>query len=236
MVNKIPLIIPVFNQLTYLKNTINWFRWYYPENPIIIVDNASNYEPLLEFYDSIPYITVLKFKENNCIENLKATIALEELFTNTEYYAISDPDLMPHPNTPPKFLEEFKRWIDAGYHRAGFGLITEDLPLWTHKREEIIFNEKSLLNVSLEKNQYGFNCYKAPIDTTFAMYSKNNSGWQCPMNGDDWGRCVRVFEMFHLPWYLNADSLNDEMKNYFATCKKFVAGEPSAGKNNHRPI
>jgi hypothetical protein len=40
----VPLIIPVFNQVTYLRNLILWWRWYNPQSRIFVVDNGSNYE------------------------------------------------------------------------------------------------------------------------------------------------------------------------------------------------
>ena len=70
--NNIPLIIPVYNQLTYTKNLINWWRWYHTnenKNPIFIVDNNSNYKPLLDFYDSCNDAKVYKYTKNEFIIN-----------------------------------------------------------------------------------------------------------------------------------------------------------------------
>jgi hypothetical protein len=232
----IPLVIPVFNQLTYLKNLINWWRWYYPENPIIIIDNYSTNKELLDFYANGDHKATVRFyPTNSFIENLKNAI---EYTVNPEfdYYVISDPDIMPHPSTPGNFLEVFKSMIDNhGFHRAGFNLITEKLPENLNERAMIIGNEAELINGKEVLSYKGWKGYKAPIDTTFCLYKKYNGGWSAPMDGNDWGNCIRLFEAFHLGWHIDSDHLNDEMKFYFATSKYRVPGEPSAGNNNNRP-
>jgi hypothetical protein len=234
----IPLILPVFNQLTYLRNIINWWRWYYPENPIYIIDNGSTYASLINFYSNMNLqwkdITFIQCGKNEFISNL--TKWLENLIKpKYQYYVISDVDIMPHPSTPPNFLEIFKNYIDNHkFHRVGFNLITEGLPQWLHEREMIIGNEAELCKTPVLEYQ-GHKGYKAPIDTTFCLYTTNNSGWQAPMNGEDWGNCLRLFEAFHSGWYIHGDHLNDEMKFYFENSKYRIPGEPSAGRNNNRP-
>lgn len=245
---KIPLIIPVFNQLTYLKNLMNWWRWYHPDAeqyPIFICDNGSTNENLISNYDHGVFefmfgAKVYRYKENSFIPNVRDLVKeVVEQDYGFEYYVISDPDIMPHPSTPMNFLEIFKETIDHhGFHRAGFGLIIKDLPETLNERAMIIHNESELLaqkdfDVVLEQ---GIFCgYKAPIDTTFCLYKTTNGGWSAPMEGKDWGNCVRMFEAFHLGWYIDGDKLNPEMKTYFETSKYRVPGEPSAGKNNNRP-
>jgi hypothetical protein len=241
----IPLIIPVYNQLTYMKNLVNWFKFYYPENPVYIMDNNSDFPALVDYlsfarkYPTISGITeVISCFDNDFITNLTATIKTLIRDGKIEnYYIISDPDIMPHPNTPANFLEAFVWCIEEGFHHAGFGLISDNLPLYLNKRESIISHEKSLIEKSpIVGSSSGFPVYKAPIDTTFCVYSKKNGGWSAPMNGVDWKNCIRVFNAFHLPWYLDGSNLNPEMKNYFESCKGPRDGYPSAGSNHHNPL
>jgi hypothetical protein len=237
-IEKIPLVIPVFNQLTYTRNLINWFHFYYPNNKIYIVDNGSTYEPLVQHYlhgtfEFMANVEVFRYKENNFHVNMDAFIK-GYIHQNYEHYIISDPDIMPHPSTPGNFLETFKDLITVGYHRAGFGLITDRITV--HNYQTVINNEEELKNGSLEVyHPSGWVGRKSPIDTTFCLYSVSNGGWSSPMNGKDWGNCVRMFEAFHLPWHLDENNLNDEMKYYFEHCNKFIPGQPSAGANNYRP-
>ena len=157
----------------------------------------------------------------------------EKIHPNYSHYVISDPDIMPVPGTPANFLEVFKGLVDANnYHRAGFGLVLNGITV--HNQQEIINNE-----VGFKANpvlQIGdFIAYKAPIDTTFCLYKTANGGWSSPMDGKDWGNCIRIFNAFHLPWHLDENNLNEEMKYYFTHCNKHVPGQPSAGANNYRP-
>jgi hypothetical protein len=200
------------------------------------LDNGSDYGPLLQYYkdfDTTISVTIIMYSENNCAKNLKEFIETS-IKGKYDYYVISDPDIMPHPNTPPNFLEIWKGYIDKGYHRVGFNLITDNLPNWLNEREMIVGNEKELLRNPVEEYN-GHIGFLAPIDTTFAMYSTKNSGWSSPMNSRDWSNSLRIFDAFHLGWYQHPDYVNPEMDHYYRTAKYRVPGEPSAGKNNNKP-
>lgn len=241
-IKDIPFIIPNFNQLTYLRGLINQIRFYYPDNWIYVIDNGSNYEPLKKYYRQLNADTdfsgeVLSFPANDFIGNLNHFLI--DPVNHFDYYVISDPDLSIHPATPPNFLEIFKTAIDVyGFHHAGFGLRVDDLPPWNPKAGWIRGDELALLNsraTQIEHEGVGYAGFKAPIDTTFALYKRDNGGWSAPMSGEAWGNCIRLFELQHLPWYLSKEHLNDEMKNYFATCLKRDDSKPSAGRNHYAP-
>jgi len=230
----IPLILLNYNQLFYLKNSVNWFRYYYPDNPIYVIDNASNYEPLLEYYATQTDFTLISCAENECAKNLKNFLA----DFDAEYYCISDCDIMPHPATPPFFLEVFKQLIDNGWHHAGFDLITHDIPSWNKKADWIRGDEAAIhtVPVAIEMHGHLFSGFKAPLDTTFTCFSKRNGGWYAPMSGADWSSSVRILNAFHLPFYQHPDCVNEEMTNYYNTCKYRDLTSVSAGKNNFNPF
>lgn len=224
----IPLIICNFNQLTYTKNLVNWFKFYYPENPVWIIDNGSDYQPLLKWYEQTE-ATVVRFPQNDFVNNLKDFLDKNKF----EYYCLSDPDISPHPTTPPNFLDYFKAVIDGGYHRCGFDLIYDDIPDWNPKKGWIQGDQQLLHGEVVDVHEY--KGYKSPIDTTFCLYKSANGGWQAPMDGKNWGNCVRLFKAFHLTWYLDKDYLNEEMKHYFSTVLKRDDSKPSAGRNHFNP-
>ncbi len=227
----IPLIIPNFNQLFYLKNLVNWWRWMHPnkeEYPIIILDNCSTYQPLLEYYKTVE-AEIINYPINDCATNLRSYLKGSDF----EYYVISDPDILPHPATPHNYLETFKAGIDAGYHHAGFDLIIDDLPDWLHKKDWIISDEKLCL---IQKVIFqGYEGYKAAIDTTFCLYKKSNGGWSAPMPGNQWGNGLRLFKAFHMKWYQDGNNLNPELVTYFETANYKDLTGISAGKNHFRP-
>ena len=236
---QIPLVALSFNQPTYLKQLMLWWRWYHPNretHPIYIFDNGSSSPELLPYIsgqNKLLYADIVAhYPENNFIANLNDFID-KHIKGAHDYYVLSDCDIMPHPATPPNYLEVMQQAIESGYHRAGFGLITNDLPEWLEKRANIQCNEIELLTNEVEIN--GVKGFQAPIDTTFCLYTTKNSGWHAPMDGQDWSNCVRLFQAFHLGWYLHPEHINPEMDYYFTTAKQHEVGKPSAGANNNRP-
>lgn len=227
----IPLIIPNYNLLTYLKNFIIWWRWYNADSPIYVVDNGSNYEPLLNWYNANPEnVIIVRYPENTFIPNLTDFLRTHPF----PYYVISDPDLMPHPNTPPNFLQVWKDAIDKhGYHRSGFDILASEIPAWNNKQGWIQGDENAIHTQEVQIGEH--TGYKCAIDTTTALYKSANGGWAAPMNSRDWGNCLRIFNAYHLPWHLHPEHINAEMDNYFKTAKYRVIGQPSAGMNNSRP-
>lgn len=239
----IPIIILNYNQLAYLKNLIWWWKWYYPKNPIYIVDNNSDYDPLLDHYYNLGYgslrdesISVINFSNNMLWENL--AIALEEYIEEDghDYYFIAPADMMPHPNTPPNFLEIMQHCIESGYHHVGFRLILKDLPPFIENKEQIRDNENrfSEKRVRIEHKKKYYSAFKAPVDATLALYKKSD-GWSHPMEPEKWDNSLRIFEAFHLPWYQHPDYVNEEMDNYYKTCKKNQENKVSEGWNHYRP-
>src|SRR5688572_19073783 len=99
-IKDIPFLLPNFNQLTYLRNLINQIQFYYPENPIYVLDNGSDYLPLDLWY-STGVVNVIKFNENDFVKNL--TNFLAHGGNQFPYYIVSDPDLSITPTTPPNF-------------------------------------------------------------------------------------------------------------------------------------
>lgn len=240
----IPLIIPNFNQISYVINLINWWFWYHPESRVFILDNASTdkkthdaYEYLIGLYS--PKITVWKSEKNDCVENLRDYLNSDHWQAKGfEYYVISDPDIMPLPNTPANFLEIFKHAIDNyNFHHVGFGLKTDDIPEWNDRTGWIQGDENGLLSIAVrfELNGKLYSGFKAPIDTTFALYKKSNGGWTNPQTAEAWNNSLRLFQAYHLPWYIDQKHLNDEMKNYFSTARYRIPGVTSTGVNNYRP-
>lgn len=214
----VTLILPYFNQPTYLRNAINWYRWYRPDDPIVVLDNASDVMPALNTWAGVE---VVRCRENTTRANLRALLDARK----PEFYIISDPDLMPHPTCPPDFVDVLLHAITVeGFHHAGLGLDVADLPDWVPPiiREDAQRNEPPLRDparaVSFTYRGRAIHGHRSPIDTTFALYTSHNSGWHSPMAGADWSNSLRVFLGIHLGFYLPADP-NPEMDHYFQTCR-----------------
>lgn len=230
-IKDIPLIIPNFNQLTYLRNLINWWKWYYPNNPVYVVDNGSDYKPLLAWSKTVDFVS--QYPDNDFIKNLNDFLDR----SRPEYYIISDCDIMPAPNTPPNFLEIFKSILDSGFHHVGFDLITNDIPEWNKKAGWIQGDERELHNRKQVFDIGGklYEGWRAPIDSTFCLFKRENGGWESPMRPEYWDNSIRIFNAFHLPFYLHPDYLNDEMKHYYATCLRHDVTKPATGRAHFIP-
>jgi len=224
--NNIPLIIPTYNQPTYLKNLILWWRWY-NKGDVYIVDNDSSNPDLLDFYRTTD-AKVIMTNKNEAWKNLEDALKL----IDAEYFVISPADIMPHPSVPPNFLQIWKHMIDEyDYHHVGFQLRISDTTMDNHmiEQNELQFwDESRKLLIPYKGTDY--TAYKAPVDSTFALYKT----WEpSPMRPEWWDNSLRMFEAFHLPWHL--ETVNKEMDYYFKTCKKAVTYVHDTGVNYYHP-
>ena len=209
----IPLIIPYYNQPTYAHNLINWWYWY-GGGRVFLLDNASNTVP-----HTARDIEIVRFERNTARANLASFLRT----LTDDYYVISDPDIMPHPSCPPDFLDILHHAVAVeGLHHAGLALET-DIPEWVPPiiRDDALRNEASFKDPSaaftMDYHGRKIPGHRAPIDTTFALYSRANGGWQSPMPGPAWSHSARFFRAFHLGWYI-PEHPNAEMDHYFKTC------------------
>lgn len=99
-IKDVPIIINNFNRLEYLLKLINSLtsRGY---NNIYIIDNASTYPPLLDYYEKTPY-PVFKLKENIGYLALWKTNIFKK-FKNS-YYVYTDSDMEIEDFCPDDFM------------------------------------------------------------------------------------------------------------------------------------
>lgn len=162
---KIPVIINNRNLLTWPKAMVERIQRYDGVGEIIIVDNGSTYEPLLDWYATSPCrivrgnnIGIAAPWINGTVEDLKV-----------EYYVVTDPD-MGLEDTPNDTLLYLKDKLESMKHleKVGLGLdwqrVTSDSPYYNHLQGY----EKSRWQASYVQNDVHVD---VQIDTTFALYS-----------------------------------------------------------------
>jgi hypothetical protein len=88
MDNTIPVFIINRNLLTWPKLMIEWMKQIPCLHPVIF-DNASDYPPLLEWYETNP-CDIIRMPVNTGHTGLFATGVIENV--TTDYYIIADPD------------------------------------------------------------------------------------------------------------------------------------------------
>ncbi len=198
-----PIIINNYNRLGYLQKQITWLENAGYHN-IYIIDNCSTYEPLLAYYDSLPY-TIYKLDRNKGFRSIWETHLI--LNFEMDYYVYTDPDILPSVNCPSDILSYMKnllaKYTDAG--KIGFSLAIDDLPDYYILKDKVIAYEETYW-----KNKINDEVYEALIDTTFALYRPYAKGdWQLKAY-----RTAYPYTAHHLPWYENT-SVPDEEEIFY---------------------
>jgi hypothetical protein len=197
----IPVFINNFNLLTYTKSMIK-----YLENnnnlDIIIIDNASTYEPLLDYYNECPHKIIKLNKNMGAYAPFSGEILSKY---KTDYFIVTDPDLDLN-NIPLDYLDVFyyglKNYSQVG--RCGFSLEINDVPRNITTQESLNMEQMWWKNITPDKKYF-----LSMIDTTFALYRKNNYGILPTAL-----RTNRPYTAKHIPWYINKDNITEEYLYY----------------------
>lgn len=205
---KIPIYVISYNHLSYLQQMIRQLERYHLKN-IHIIDNCSDYAPLLAYLKECPY-TVHHMDKNYGHRVLWNSGKFNDVINNS-LYVLTDPDIEFNKELPENFMEELYRILveHPMVAKVGFALAIDDIP-GGNALAESIKNESQehwirRINDNLE-------AYIANIDTTFALY---RPGYIMR----DFYSAIRVAGKFtskHLPWY-SLYEYTEEDKQYIKT-------------------
>lgn len=197
-----PLIIPTFNNITYTKNIVDFF---YKKNfnNIIILDNASTFEPMVEYLNKISNEVDVVFQNINYgprqlhNENLYSILP--------QHFIVTDPDLGFNSKFPADFIDILIDLSNSySVFKVGSALNLDIKSPNILDNEYIIHNKKQTIR-NIEESYYkdklnqtdNFNIWRAPIDTTFALYNKN----YIKENFFDAIRLDGIFLVDHYGWF-----------------------------------
>lgn len=202
---QIPIIINNYNRLTFPQALIDGLvlRGY---THIYIIDNASTYPPLLDYYKSIPY-PVFMLKENIGFLAFRKS-EIYKRFRN-QYFVYTDSDVVLQSSCPDSFMAFFLHLLKKYPYisKVGFALKIDDLPDSFDKKDEVIKWESQFWTKEIEQE-----VYDAPIDTTFALHRPNvKVGFSFTKKNL---RVGGVYTALHMPWYNNSSNLSEEEKFY----------------------
>lgn len=204
-IKNIPIIINNRNRLTFLKGLIQFLEKTDYTN-IIIIDNNSTYEPLLDFYSTCPY-RIVRLNENMGYDALEKIDLYKEI--RQSYYVYTDSDVVPDANCPTDFLEHFYSILNKFplVQKVGFSLRIDNIPDYYNGKEKVIQWESQFYSKELAKN-----LYSASIDTTFALhrpfsYISKKGIFQMIRTGG-------AYTAWHMPWYNDSNKLNNEEVYY----------------------
>lgn len=200
----IKALIINFNRLTLTVNTADWCasKGLQP----IIIDNASDYIPLIDYYNHTPY-QVLRLSKNYGHKVLWDYPVLEKLGIK-ERFIYTDPDL-DFTGIPDDFLEVLNKGLDKyPVSKCGFSLEINDLP--DDKEGNFI---RTGPEAPYWKKPLDDLYFDADTDTTFALY-------RYPLGEYSHSavRTNRPYTVKHLPWYYRDLSvLSEDEQNYYKT-------------------
>ncbi|ROI02179.1 glycosyltransferase [Chryseobacterium sp. G0240] len=213
----IPVIIINFNQLHYLKQLIRFLQKRKFEN-IIIIDNKSDYPPLLEYYKTIDKeVTIERMSENLGHKVFFDTPYLQQKY-GKGYFVLTDPDIVPNEKLPVNFMSEMISKMDR-YHKTitkvGFALDIETIPDYFPLKEKVLKWEKQFWEKKLEDN-----VYSAYVDTTFALYKPY---YPLKFNNLPFLEGIRIggnYTALHGGWYMDPQNYSEEYLHYIKSVDK----------------
>jgi hypothetical protein len=207
----IPVVINSFNRLSSLKRLVEWLEMI-GTRQIIIIDNASTYPPLLDYYKTLTHEIVYA-------ENLGegALWKLPYLWKRirSDFYVYTDPDIVPASDCPGDAVGKFLAllishwWVD----KVGFGLRIDDLPDEYEKKAAVLDWEAKHWEREIEPS-----VFKAGIDTTFALYRPYARGWS--------GSALRTgfpYVAAHTTWYSDSRNPSPEDVHYANSVRKGIS-------------
>lgn len=190
----VPTFVISYNRMDYLARLVDWLE-HAGHGHIIIVDNASQYPPLLDYLAASPHRVVRL--EHNLGHLVVWRCGLFDDLLQQGHYIVSDCDILPDEDCPPDAAEHFHA-ILTRYPRlakAGFGLRLDDLPDHYGLKASVLAWEAKFWQRRMEIDEV----YDAPIDTTFALYRPGTRP-----DVDNWWHSARTGPPYvarHLTWY-----------------------------------
>lgn len=194
----IPIYLISFNRYQWLRDMAKECERF--SDNIIIVDNQSTWEPLVEWLHSCPYEVI------HAPENYGKKVVWRLELPHDNYYVVSDPDLdlsgVPSDLLP---LLQHGLYQHPDYHSCGLSLCIDDIP--PDQRVRVLAGERRFWDQKI-----GRSFFHAAIDTTFAMY---RLGDRPTYGGRKALRTAPPYTARHLPWYLTKDSMTEEDLFYY---------------------
>ena len=200
---QIPVFIINRDRLTSLRQMVDWLLES-GTRQIGIVDNASEYPPLLQYYRSLPSNVQVTYCGDNCGPYaFWATGASRCLNTP---YVVTDSDIVPAAFCPRDLIAHLYRVLcqypDAG--KVGPALRVDNLTA-----EHSAFTDVSRWEYQNWEKPIARGLFAAPLDTTFALYVPNR-----PFSRLDKSNIRTGYPYIceHTPWYVNEQALDPEQR------------------------
>jgi hypothetical protein len=206
----IPIILICWNNLSFVQNFVEQLKKY--PNPIILLDNNSNYPPMFDYYKQVETdkITVILLEQNHGHEVYKKLHA-----DLPDVYFLSDPDLQLNSQMPQNFAEIFVKLSEKHKsYKVGAALDISDsekfIPCDNYtENKSIVEWESQFWKKPISDPEYKL--YDAYTDTTFCLVNTKYEGSVTNL------RVAGDFTVKHLPWYtdyIKKNTPKDELEHW----------------------
>ena len=180
---------------------------------VAVLDNQSEYEPLLEFYDS-PAMEGIQLVRIGANLGPTAFWRLDLHTKQSKPFIVTDPDCVPDPDCPLDLVRKMIE-VEERYHPAKVGpaLRIDDLPAHYAERDHMRFCESDYWQRKYDEGD----CWNAAIDTTVALYQPHWDRW--PLAEQGGVQHVRLdfpYVTQHVPWYEDSAHPSAEARYYRA--------------------
>lgn len=198
----VPVFIISYNRVGYISRVIDRLEALDFQN-IVVIDNASTYEPLLEYLKNSPH-RVERLQQNHGHLALWRSGRFERIIQR-ERFILNDSDVMPAEGCPADITEHLAELLERypRHNKAGLSLRIDDLPDHYAFKQQVIDWETPFWSHRLDDGNY-----EAALDTTFALY---RPGVHC--DEERWWRSIRTappYSALHLPWYQDTSISTEE--------------------------
>lgn len=202
----VPIFINARDRVGVMRRLIEWLLRAGYEN-LIVLDNASTYPPLFEYYAQLRSdrrIRVIELKKNLGFKALWSSGVLDRLEIKTPY-VYTDPDVVPIERCPNDLVERLLKILRRNkfIRKVGPGLVYDDLTI--ADGEKYAAFERGYY----EGSRVGEEIYYAQLDTTFALY-QNVRHYNLRFSL----RTKGALMLKHLPWYFDYDNLPEDERYY----------------------
>lgn len=202
-----------YNRITLPMQMALWCQNHHIEP--VIIDNNSDYPPLLEYYDYRCPFKVVRMDQNYGHMVVWQQGLLKHLSITGEYI-VTDPDL-DLSGIPDDFLTVLRRGLRLypQFDKCGFSLEIKGV-----KNQGTIDWEEKFWKYPLD-DQY----FNAPIDTTFALYKNPEFSFNAI-------RTNRPYTAIHVPWsYEHVKDLPEDEQFYYRTQNEDTASHTHVKKD-----
>lgn len=167
-----PVFVTCRDQVTYLDQLVKWLEKVGNAEDIFLLDNASTYEPLLDYYKHTPHGVI--YTGQNYGHTVAWASGSVHLAAGKAFIS-SDSDVVPTETCPLDALQVMQDLLDTpipptGHTmpilKVGFSLKIDDLPDHYNRKQDVINHESQFWN-TLDP---AINAYRSAVDGTFALH------------------------------------------------------------------